>query len=96
VCTRPVDVNGLGLTIEATNRRTDQLENSFTIVPDSIQAFHLWRKLVVERSVTGVKVHDARLVAIMGTTDIHRILTFNVSDFKRYSGIEPLHPDDVV
>ena len=95
VCTRPVDVNGLGLSIEGANRYTAQLERFFDILPDSIPAFHLWRKLVVDHAVMGVKVHDARLVAVMGTSGIQRIVTFNVADFTRFPGIEVTHPDDL-
>lgn len=96
VCTRPLDVNGLGLSIEGTDRYTNQLEKFFTILPDSSQVFQTWRRLVVDYAVMGVKVHDARLVAIMKTYDIPQIVTFNVSDFTRFSGIEALHPDKVI
>jgi predicted nucleic acid-binding protein len=95
VCTRPVDANGLGLSIERADRYTRQLERFFGILPDSIPAFTLWRKLVVDYAVMGVKVHDARLVAVMGTSDIQRIVTFNVSDFSRFPGIEVFHPDKI-
>jgi len=95
VCTRPVDVNGLGLSIEGADRYTSQLERFFGILPDSIPAFQFWRKLVVDHAVMGIKVHDARLVAVMGTSDIQRIVTFNASDFSRFSGIEVIHPEDV-
>ena len=59
VCTRPLTTNGLGLTIEATDRYTSQLEKFFIIVPESSQSFLLWRKLVLAHAVAGVKVHDA-------------------------------------
>ncbi len=95
VCTRPVDVNGLGLSIEGADRFTTQLERFFGMLPDSIPAFRLWRKLIVDHAIMGIKVHDARLVAVMGTSDIQRIVTFNVSDFSRFSGIEVIHPKDV-
>jgi predicted nucleic acid-binding protein len=95
VCTRPVDVNGLGFSIEGADRYTAQLERFFGIMPDSIPAFRLWRKLVVDQEVRGVKVHDARLVAIMGASDIKRIVTFNVGDFSRFSGIEVVHPESI-
>jgi predicted nucleic acid-binding protein len=95
VCTRPVDVNGLGLSIEGTSRYTDQLLRLFTLLPDSHQVFLTWRDLVVEYSVMGAKVHDARLVAIMKTHDIARIITFNVGDFSRFAGIEAIHPQDI-
>ena len=95
VCTRPVDVNGLGLSIAGADRYTAQLERFFGILPDSMRAFQLWRKLVVDHAVMGVKVHDARLAAIMGTSGVPRIVTFNISDFARFSGIEAVHPEDI-
>lgn len=47
--------------------------------------------------VSGVKVHDARLVALMLTNDIVRILTFNAADFRRYQvlGIRAIDPGEV-
>ena len=95
VCTRPIKVNGIGLSIEGTDRYVTQLERFFGILPDSIPVFYLWRKLVVDHAVMGVKVHDARLVAVMGCYDVRRIVTFNVADFNRFSGIEVVHPADV-
>jgi predicted nucleic acid-binding protein len=95
VCTRPANVNGLGLSIEDTARYTDQLEKFFTILPDSNQAFRTWRRLVVDHAVIGVKVHAARLVAVMKAYGIERIVTLNVSDFVRFPGIEVVHPDSV-
>lgn len=93
VCTRPMSANGLGLSIEATDRYAARLEEFFDILTESAQTFSLWRKLVVDYAVVGVKVHDARLVAVMGTHDIQCIVTFNVSDFSRYAGIEAIHPE---
>lgn len=85
VCTRPVDVNGLGLSIEGADRYTAQLERFFDILPDAIPAFQFRRKLIVNHAVMGSKVHDARLVAITGANDIRRIGTFNVGDFARFA-----------
>lgn len=96
VCTRPAEVNGLGLSIEATDRYTAQLEKFFAIVPESIEAFNHWRKLVVDYAVIGVKVDDARLAAVMRAYAINRIVTFTVSDFARFSGLEAVHPDKIV
>lgn len=58
VCTRPAGVNGLGLSVEAADRHVGQMERFFSILPDSMPAFTLWRKLLVEHAVVGVKVHD--------------------------------------
>lgn len=65
VCTRPTVVNGLGNSIAATDRLTVHIENFFTILPDTAEIFHHWRRLIVTHEVKGAKVHDARLAAIM-------------------------------
>jgi predicted nucleic acid-binding protein len=88
----PVDVNGLGHSIAATDRLTSDIEMFFTILPDTNEVFRSWRHLIVTYEVRGAKVHDARLVALMQTYGLERILTFNVGDFRRYAGIVPLHP----
>ena len=43
----------------------------------------------------GVKVFDARLVAVMNVYGVRSILTYNTADFTRYTGLTILHPSDV-
>jgi predicted nucleic acid-binding protein len=43
----------------------------------------------------GVKVHDAKLVAMMNVHGVRRILTFNTDDFLRY-GVEAVHPSSLL
>jgi len=40
-------------------------------------------------------VHDARLAAAMLVHGIGHILTLNVADFSRYSGLTAVHPSSV-
>jgi predicted nucleic acid-binding protein len=95
-CTRPVDVNGLGLSVAGTERYVKRLKRMFTVVHDSPQTFQAWRELVLRHGVVGSKVHDARLVAVMRVHGISSILTFNVKDFVRYDGIRGMPPEEVV
>lgn len=46
--------------------------------------YQKWHRLVVKFNVSGVQVHDARLVASMKVNNISHILTFNCKDFERY------------
>ncbi len=66
------------------------------MVPETIDVYREWRKLVVLHSVSGLKVYDARLVAIAIVHGLKTLLTFNVGDFRRYAGIEILHPRELV
>ena len=94
VCTRPGHVNGLGLSVGATERYVERLIRIFPVAIESPRIFEKWLALVVQHAVIGSRVHDARLVALMKDHDIEGILTFNVKDFSRYEGIRPIHPNE--
>ncbi len=84
VSTRPTPQNGFGRTPSSTNQLLKYLEELFLLLPDSPDVYLEWRRLVVPYSVSGVQVHDARLVATMIFHDVTHILTFNTQDFTRY------------
>ncbi len=96
VCTRPLSLNGLGNSIRGTDKLISRIETFFTVLPDSMEAFRIWRRLVVEHEVMGAKVHDTRLAAIMQANGIKQILTFNTGDFKRFSHVVTVHPTELV
>ena len=91
-CTRPIDRNGLGMTIAESEVELMRLENIFPILPDNPEIYPQWRRLVITYGVMGVNVHDARLVAVMLVHGLTHILTFNTSDFVRYTEITAVHP----
>ncbi|MGP8243051.1 MAG: type II toxin-antitoxin system VapC family toxin [Bryobacteraceae bacterium] len=94
-CTRPVERNGYGLSVSEVDRRARLVEDHFTLLDDSRAVHQEWRSLLVAKSVSGVQVHDARLVAVMNVHQVTRVLTFNTRDFVRYAGITPVHPQTV-
>lgn len=94
-CTRPVDRNGYGLSPQETDRLAKTFEEKLRLLPDSIAIHEEWRRTLVSHSVSGVQVHDARLVASMRVYSVKRILTFNDKDFARYTDIEAVHPRTV-
>jgi predicted nucleic acid-binding protein len=91
-CTRPVDRNGYGLSPQETDRRARVFEEKLRLFHDSLAVHQEWRRLLVTYSISGVQVHDARLVAAMLLHRVKRILTFNEKGFARYSEIEALNP----
>ncbi len=94
-CTRPVDRNGYGLSPKETDRLAKFFEEKLRLLPDNLAVHEEWRKLLVVQNVSGVQVHDARLVAAMRVHGVKRILTFNDKDFTRYTDIEAIHPRTV-
>jgi predicted nucleic acid-binding protein len=91
-CTRPLERNGYGLSPQEADRRAAIFESKLRLLPDSLAVHQEWRRLLVTHSVSGIQVHDARLVAAMRVHALKRILTFNEKDFTRYPGIEAVHP----
>lgn len=73
----------------------ESLERLFPLVPDSPAVYAQWKKIVLAAGVSGVKVHDARLAAVMLVNGLTHVLTFNTNDFKRFPGITAVNPQDV-
>ncbi len=94
VATRPIERNGFGLTPVEADRLLHRIERLFPLLLDSPEIYSEWRALVVKFGVSGVQVHDARLVGAMKANKISHILTFNTSDFIRYKneGITAVDP----
>lgn len=93
--TRPVDRNGLGLSVVETEREVRAIEGGMVLLPDNEAVYREWRRIVVKYSVSGVQVHDARLAAAMYVHGVSHTLTLNVADFSRFDGLAALHPDSV-
>lgn len=96
VATRPIEVNGLGWTIEQTRGTTDQLLDRFPLLEESSQIFPNWLNLVTNSKVMGKRTHDARIIAAMLAHGITHLLTFNPSDFAITSSITIVHPQELI
>ena len=97
VSTRPINKNGMGLSPANAIGLLLKAERLFPLLPDLPAVYAEWRELVVNYGVSGVQVHDARLVATMLVHGLTHILTFNSSDFARYrsKGIVAVDPATV-
>jgi predicted nucleic acid-binding protein len=95
VATRPIEVNGLGWTVEQTRSRIDELRKRFPLLGDSSQIFTNWLELVTSSKVMGKRTHDARIVATMLTYGVTHILTLNPNDFAISSNITVVRPQDL-
>jgi predicted nucleic acid-binding protein len=94
-CTRPTERNGYGLSPQDADRTARLFEDRLRLFPENPAVHEEWRRLLVSHGISGVQVHDARLVAAMRVHRIKRILTFNDRDFVRYADIEAVHPRGV-
>lgn len=96
VYTRPRNKNGFGYSPKQANQEIQSLKTFFEFLPDTKEIYNYWEKLVTNHKVSGVQVHDARLVATMKVHQLSHILTYNDKDFNRYaSEIVVLHPREI-
>jgi predicted nucleic acid-binding protein len=95
-CTRPRDRNGFGFSIDQTNQFATQIEARLSFATDNESTHLEWRRIVFTQKVSGVQVHDARLVAAMHVHSISNLLTLNIADFRRYSDILVAAPAEVL
>jgi predicted nucleic acid-binding protein len=92
VATRPLDANGLGLTVDEASAELRRIKALFRLYLDLPGILSEWEALVTQYRVIGRPTHDARLVAAMKVHNLVGLLTFNVGDFKRYPGITVTDP----
>jgi predicted nucleic acid-binding protein len=89
VLTRPADRNGFGMSPAQADREVQQLEAFFPLLPDTPAIYKRWCQIVTSVGVSGVQVHDARLVAAMLTHGVTHLLTFNSADFSAIRRLQP-------
>ena len=96
VATRPINVNGLGWSVEQTCNVIDQLIERFPVAEEIPQIFSTWLTLVTENQIQGKRAHDARIVAVMLASGISHVLTLNPTDFSGIPGIAVVHPQEII
>ena len=95
VATRPTNANGLGMTINEAEKELESLQKLFTVLPENERIFDEWKTIVTKYKVSGKPAHDARIVAAMIVHKIENLLTLNSNDFKRFTEIKAIKPQDI-
>ena len=98
VATRPKVNNGLELPPPTVAQSFDNVVAPICAVlieRDTVQAE--FKRLLTQYNVVGKQVHDARLVAMMLTWQVDRILTHNERNFQRFApeGVTPISPTGI-
>ena len=99
IATRPIAVNGLGISASDVEAAIADFEKAFPLLPDIPAIYPAWKTLVQAAGVLGKQVHDARLIAICQVYTVSHILTFNIPHFVRLTGFAPsvaaVHPAEI-
>ncbi len=89
VATRPLAMNGLGLTPAEAEAEAEEFEATFPLLAETPDIFPAWKAVVAASGVIGKQVHDARLVAVCHVHGVTHVLTFNVAHFARLASAGP-------
>ena len=92
VATRPAAQNGLGISPQTADADVSDFKRIFSVLRDERGILDRWQEIVHDGNISGKQSHDARLVAAMERHGLTHLLTFNVSDFQRFRGIQLLEP----
>lgn len=65
-------------------------------LPYHVIIYREWRRLVTTHGITGLRVHDTRLVAAMLVHGVTHLLTFNEGDFRPYPEIIVVTPNQIL
>jgi predicted nucleic acid-binding protein len=95
VATRPTDVNGLGWSPDFARTSVDAFAEQFRLLVETREAFERWRTLVTEGKIQGKRAHDARIAALMLSSGVTELVTFNTDDFQNMPGLVVRHPSTV-
>src|SRR5690349_12650404 len=68
VATRPVDINGLGMTSDESIREIHRQLDTFDWIDESPHVFATWRKLIESSHTLARQNYDARLMAVASTS----------------------------
>ncbi|WP_337886556.1 type II toxin-antitoxin system VapC family toxin [Fischerella thermalis] len=95
VATRPAAVNGLGWTPEETERAVQMLINQFELLEETPDIFRIWLSLATTHKISGKRIHDLRIQAVVLAHNISHILTLNPKDFIQVEEITIVHPHSI-
>jgi len=96
VATRPVSVNGLGLSTKDSLHNIKQFMNNCLIIEETEITLNLLIEYVSKYNISGKHIHDINLIAIMATYNIEILITLNPADFKVFTEFKVSGPDSLI
>ncbi len=82
----------MGFSNEEAWKEIETVEGILTLLPDVPEIYPAWKPLVRDYKVRGLRIFDARLVAVANVHGVGNILTLNVADFTHYANITVIDP----
>ncbi|MBN1961225.1 MAG: PIN domain-containing protein [Deltaproteobacteria bacterium] len=88
VSTRPINVNGLGLTLQQALENTKAVLKRSTLLAETEAVTNQLLQIIVAAGCEGKQIHDANIAATMQIHRINQLVTDNIAHFRRYRDID--------
>jgi predicted nucleic acid-binding protein len=95
VATRPPGSNGLGLSTSNAIRNVKVFQSRTLLLDEPEEVTERLFDLVDAHGLSGKRIHDANIVAVMKAHLVSTILTSNTSDFATFQEISAISPGDI-
>ena len=96
VATRPVEVNGLGLSVQDAEANVNEFLRYINLYDETEEVSRRLRQLAIAHDLGGKRLHDANIVATMAVHGISTLLTQNGNDFAPFKDIAVMAIPDVI
>ena len=96
VATRPIEVNGLGLSIQDAEANVNEFLHFLKLYDETEEVSRRLRQLAITHDLGGKRLHDANIVATMAVHGISTLLTQNGTDFAPFKDIAVMAIPDVI
>lgn len=92
--TRPTTANGFGKTIPDAQLLVNALLQCVEILSVGTQSCHYWYDFVSKHQAKGRQTYDTAIAAVVAEYHLDHLITYNIKDFQRFSGITAITPED--
>jgi len=92
VATRPIEVNGLGLSSTEAIHNIENFKRRLLLLEETELVTSELLSLVRSYKLSGKSIHDANLIAVMHEQNVHLLITQNPSDFADFTDIQNFSP----
>ena len=93
VATRPIKVNGLGLSSDEALANTQRFAKRLHFLEENQGVAQNLRELVATHKLKGRRIHDANIVATMSAGGISNCITADETDYSCFDQVKAISPD---
>lgn len=81
VATRPIENNGLGMTMDMALDNIKRFQKRVSLVAETLQAGELFIEWAGKHPIRGKKLHDLQILATASVAGMHALITANEKDY---------------